>query len=107
MSGGLAIDSSKRSLKVVLLHNGSKYASVPVAHSVHLKESYENLALVLTKLNCEDHGWMMSYIYILKYCPCYLDSNQDIPSTDVSCVNGIAELRANTGPQNNGPVRLL
>jgi hypothetical protein len=41
----LFIDSSK-SLKVVLLHIGSKYASVPVGHSVHLKESYENMALV-------------------------------------------------------------
>jgi hypothetical protein len=42
------INSSKGSLKAVLLHNGSKYASVPVGYSVHLKESYENLALVLT-----------------------------------------------------------
>jgi hypothetical protein len=55
----LFIDSSKRSLKAVLLHNGSKYASVPVGHSVHLKVSYENLALALTKLNYKDHGWMI------------------------------------------------
>jgi hypothetical protein len=34
----LFIDSSKISLKAVLLHNGSKYASVPVGHSVHLKK---------------------------------------------------------------------
>jgi hypothetical protein len=33
------IDSSKRSLKAVLSYNDSKYASVPVGHSVHLKES--------------------------------------------------------------------
>jgi hypothetical protein len=39
----LFIDSSKRSLKGVLLHNGNSLASVPVAHSVHLKETYENL----------------------------------------------------------------
>jgi hypothetical protein len=55
----LFIDSSKRSLKAALLHNGSKYAPVPVGHSVHLKESYGNLALVLTKLNYKDHGWMI------------------------------------------------
>jgi hypothetical protein len=55
----LFTDSSKRSLKAVLLHNGSKCASVPVDHSVHPKESYENLALVLTKLNCKDDGWMI------------------------------------------------
>lgn len=30
----LFIDSSKRSLKAVLLHNGNEYASIPVAHSV-------------------------------------------------------------------------
>jgi len=35
----LFIDSSKRSLKGVLLNNGNKYASIPVAHSVHLKET--------------------------------------------------------------------
>ena len=33
-------DSSKRSLKGVLLHNGNKYPSIPIAHSVHLNESY-------------------------------------------------------------------
>ena len=36
----LFIDSSKRSLKCVLLHNGNKYASVPIGHSVKLKEEY-------------------------------------------------------------------
>ena len=30
----LFIDSSKRSLKAVLLHNGNVYPSIPVAHSV-------------------------------------------------------------------------
>ena len=47
----LFIDSSKRSLKAVLLHNGNKYASMPDGHSVHLKECYENLDLVLNKLS--------------------------------------------------------
>jgi hypothetical protein len=55
----LFIDSSKRSLTAALLHNGSKYAPVPVGHSVHLKERYKNLALVLTKLNYKDHRWMI------------------------------------------------
>lgn len=53
----LFIDSSKRSLKAVLLHNGNKYASVPVGHSVYLKECYENLELILTKLKYCDHEW--------------------------------------------------
>ena len=36
----LFIDSSKQSLKCVLLHNASTYAGVPIGHSVTLKESY-------------------------------------------------------------------
>ena len=38
----LFIDSSKRSLKAVLLHNGNLKPSIPIAHSVHLHESYEH-----------------------------------------------------------------
>jgi hypothetical protein len=56
---GIFIDSSKRSLKTVLLHNGKNYASLPTSHSVHLKESYENLELVLTKRGYTDHDWMI------------------------------------------------
>ncbi|GFW25148.1 uncharacterized protein TNCV_2262061 [Trichonephila clavipes] len=49
--------SSKRSLKAVLLHNGNRYASVPIGHSVHLKECYENLEFILNKLSYSDHKW--------------------------------------------------
>ncbi|GBM33978.1 hypothetical protein AVEN_53841-1 [Araneus ventricosus] len=55
------IDSSKRSLKAVLLHNSSKYASVPLGHSVYLKECYENLALILTKLKYNDSDWTICH----------------------------------------------
>ncbi|QQP48572.1 Uncharacterized protein FKW44_008934, partial [Caligus rogercresseyi] len=41
----LFMDSSKYSLKVVLLHNGNKYGSIPVAHSTKLKETYETVKL--------------------------------------------------------------
>ncbi|GFX46375.1 uncharacterized protein TNCV_238371 [Trichonephila clavipes] len=53
----LFTDSSKRGLKAVLLHNGNRYASVPVGHSVHLKECYENLEFILNKLSYSDHKW--------------------------------------------------
>ncbi|GFV35888.1 uncharacterized protein TNCV_2866471 [Trichonephila clavipes] len=53
----LLIDSSKRSLKAVLLHNGNRYASVPVGHSVHSKECYENLEFILNTLSYSDHKW--------------------------------------------------
>ena len=56
----LFIDSSKISLKGVLLYNnGDKYASVPVAHSVHLKETYHNLKLLLEKVKYAEHKWQV------------------------------------------------
>ena len=55
----LFIDSSKAILKCVLLHNGNRYASVPVDHSVHLKETYENKKIVITKIKYFDHIWLI------------------------------------------------
>ena len=57
--GRLFIDSSKRSLKCVLLHNGNKYVSVPIGHSTKLKEEYSNNKLVLEKLGYCDHQWLI------------------------------------------------
>jgi hypothetical protein len=53
----LFIDSSKRSLKAVLLHNSNNNASLPIGHSVHFKVSYENLELVLTLIAYTAHDW--------------------------------------------------
>lgn len=55
----LFIDSSQRSLKGVLLHNGNKYASIPVAHSVHLKETYENVGTLLSNIKYVEHQWLL------------------------------------------------
>ena len=43
----LFIDSSKANLKCVLLHNGNRYASMPIGHSVHLKQTYEYMNITL------------------------------------------------------------
>lgn len=51
----LFIDSSSRSLKCVLLHNGNRYASIPIAHSTKLKEEYQYIKLVLQKLSYEEY----------------------------------------------------
>ncbi|GBN63632.1 hypothetical protein AVEN_108940-1 [Araneus ventricosus] len=51
------IDSSKTNLKAGLLHNGSKYASVPLELSAYLKECYGKLASILTELKYKDSGW--------------------------------------------------
>lgn len=52
-------DSSKRSLKAVLLDNGSQYASIPVAHSVHMKETYDNIATLLKYVKYDEHNWFI------------------------------------------------
>jgi hypothetical protein len=43
----LFIDSSKTSLKAVLLHNGNKYPSVSLVYGTNMKRTYENLKIQL------------------------------------------------------------
>ena len=47
----LFIDSSKLSLKAVLLHNGNTLPSIPVGHSVHNMESYVNMKILMEVIN--------------------------------------------------------
>jgi len=47
VSNGVFTDSFKVSSKAVLLHNGNKYPSVPLARAVHMKETYETLQVLL------------------------------------------------------------
>ena len=53
----LFIDSSKRSLKCVLLHNGNVFASIPKGHSVQMKKTYDSMKQVLEKLKYSEHNW--------------------------------------------------
>lgn len=53
----LFIDASSSSLKAVLLHNGNKYASVPVAFAARMKETYENIKFLLNRVNYAEHRW--------------------------------------------------
>lgn len=55
----LFIDASLYSTKAVLLHIGNKYPSIPVAHSIVLKETYSNLQYILTKINYEVNKWLI------------------------------------------------
>ena len=55
----LFIESSKWSLKGVLLHNWNKYPSIPIAHSVHLKESYDNMELLLEAIKYSEYQWSL------------------------------------------------
>jgi hypothetical protein len=47
----------QKSLKAVLLHNGKTVASIQIAHSIHLKETYQNLRIVLEKMKYREHNW--------------------------------------------------
>ena len=47
----LFIDASKSSLKAVLLHGTNQFASIPLVHSTCMKESYENMKLLLGSYN--------------------------------------------------------
>lgn len=53
----LFIDSSKLSLKAVLLHQGNEKPSIPLAHAVNMKETYESMALLLNLINYNQHNW--------------------------------------------------
>ena len=53
----LFIDSSTQSLKAVLLHNGNEFPSIPLAHSVQMKENYDNVKQMMEVLNYQTHRW--------------------------------------------------
>lgn len=53
----LFIDSSKESLKAVLLHKTNSKPSIPIAYSTETKETYEVLANILDLVNYNDHQW--------------------------------------------------
>jgi len=55
----LFIDSSSRSLKAVLLHNGNKISNIPVGHLLQMNETYNNMELVLNSLNYKSHEWLI------------------------------------------------
>jgi len=55
----LFIDSSKLSLKAVLLRNGNTLPAIPVGHSVHNKEPYENVKILMVVINYDKFKWQI------------------------------------------------
>ena len=53
----LFIDSSKLSLKAVLVQNGNVYPSIPIAHSVWMKEDRESVKILLELVRYNNHNW--------------------------------------------------
>ena len=55
----LFIDSSKSSLKGVLLHNGNVLPSIPIAYGAHTTENYDNVKNMLELVHYEVHKWLV------------------------------------------------
>jgi len=55
----LFIDSSKVNLQLVLLHNGNRFPSIPLAHAATMKESYESMKLLLGKIKYNEFKWKL------------------------------------------------
>jgi hypothetical protein len=53
----LFTDSLKVSLKLVLLHNGNRFASVHLAHSANMNESYKSIWENLSMTNLSGSMW--------------------------------------------------
>ena len=48
---------SKFSLKAVLLHNRNIHPSIPISHSVHMKETHKNMDLLLIAIRYSKYRW--------------------------------------------------
>ena len=55
----LFIVSSKVNLKLVLLNNGNRFPSVPLAHAANMKESYESIKILLKKIKYDEFKWKL------------------------------------------------
>jgi hypothetical protein len=55
----LFIDSLEASLGAVLLHHGNIYPSVPLAYSVHMKETHGSMHSLLNCIDYDKYKWKM------------------------------------------------
>ena len=84
----LFIDSSKVSLKVVLLHIGNRSPSVSLAHAANMNESYESIWESLSMANLSG-----SYAVISRLWHCYSECTSGTQNPAVSCASGTARTR--------------
>jgi len=87
----LFIDSSKVTLKVVLLHNGNKFLSIPLPHAANMKESYESVKLLLGKIKYDEFKWKLCGD--LKLWHCFSEFSLVTQNAVVSCASGTARTR--------------
>lgn len=55
----LFIDSSSSALKAVLLHNGNKEPTVPIAYSTTMKEDYKAMKTLIEKIQYHKYKWQV------------------------------------------------
>ena len=53
----LFIDASKTSLKAVLLHNGNKLPSIPVAYAPSINTTYTTINNIVVKVDYKKYQW--------------------------------------------------
>ena len=46
-------------IKCVLLHNSNVYGAVPVGQSVHLREEYDDIRMIMDFLKYSEHNWII------------------------------------------------
>jgi hypothetical protein len=53
------VESTKVSLKEMLLHNDKIYPSVPLAHSVHTKDSHARIRTLFNYIDYDKYKWKL------------------------------------------------
>jgi hypothetical protein len=89
--------------KAVLFYNSNVIASIPLAHSTKLPESYETLKLVLERIKYHEHEWQIcGDLKVIGLLLDYKEATQNVP---VSYSSGIAGPRTNIRKLYIGPKR--
>jgi hypothetical protein len=85
----LFIDASKTSLTtVLLLHNGNKLPSIPVAYAPSTRETYTTMNDIQVEVDCKNYQWEVCDDF--KVIAVLLGLQAITPNILVSCVSGIA-----------------
>ena len=90
----LFIDASKTSLKTVLLHNGIKLPSIPVAYAPSTREAHTTMNNILVEVHYKKYQWEFGGDF--EVIAVLVDCKPTTSNILVSCVSGIAAPEAPT-----------
>ena len=77
---------------MVLIHNGNKFLSVPLAYAANMKGSYERMMLLSGRIKYDEFNWKLCGDIKVGW-QCYSECNSGTQNTAVSCVSGTARTR--------------